>query len=350
MENPELNFVDEKECKQVCSTIIMSFCEQQGNKILAPRLNIGKSVIQLKATGNGMEHRKETEEDYSLRLCSISECLEYLKILTPAELVINSRDLIISSRKPGEMSKEPFSVNKLVLEEKDKMFPGGIIFVQNAELDIENLSFDFDKVEVKILEYLQISEKFNIQSKILGKQIKLLMPSNEPIDLGIQPFLSVYLPHILAKELKQEFIKKETVKLDIIGMICTTVKYMPFLLLKKKEEKGNEKKFDRLKIEGKSELRSEIIAKIGTYRLRKYTEVDVEDEDSKLSTLREFFKKSSKQLKLDKYSGTSGENASSSSESDPRSLKTDPKSLIGAIGKPKLNYGIQPTAVWVHRD
>lgn len=341
-QEPELAFVDEKECKQVCSTIIMSFCEKKGNKIWAPRLNIGKSVIQRKANDTGEEHLKETEEDYGLPL-SISECLEYLKILTPAELVINSRDLIKSSRKPEEISKEPFSVNKLVLEEKNKIFPGGIVFIENAILDIENLSFDVDKVEVKVLEYLQISETFNIQSRILGKEIELPIPDNGSLDLEIRPFLSVYLPHMVAKELKHEFIdekEEELANLDIIGMICSTVKYMPFIKFIEEKGKNNKMIYHRKRIKDRDELHSQVFYKIDKDILVECTTADIEIKANRWLVLREFLETCSDELERQKYS---------KKKSDHLSLKTNPKSLKSALDKPKLNYGIQPIAVWVYR-
>jgi hypothetical protein len=349
--SPELTFIDEKECRQVCSTLIMSFCEERGNQILAPRLNIGTSVIQAKAANNGDEYREGTERDYTLPL-SISECLEYLKILTPAELVINSRDLMISSRHPEERSREPFSVTRLVLEEKDKMFPGAIIFIENAELDIENLSFDVDKVEVKVLEYLQISETFNIQSRILGKPMELPMPDDGSLNLEIRPFLSLYLPHMLAKELKHVFIdeeKKELANLDIIGMVCSTVKYMPFLQFIEEQGEKNRKIYHRKKIKDRKELQSMIYNKIDKDILEECTTVDIEDESNRQTVLLEFLKVCKKELGRERFLGKRSKKIDYDTKSNHHSLKIDPKSLSNALGRPKLNYCIQPIAIWVYR-
>jgi hypothetical protein len=219
MKKGKLIFVDEKECRGVCSTVILSHCK--GDKRSECQfLSIGDTIIQKEEIG------------FKVSLSSAIESLQYLRIMTPAELAINVRSLMLNALDAKEKASEIYSIDNLVFGNLD-LYPDGIIFLNEGKLNIENLRFDVDRVEVRILRYLEISEGFDVQSQISGKNISIPIidetgakfKSEETTE--ISPFINIYLPHLFAKKLKTTY-EDDSILVDVIGLMKLTGGYVPF--------------------------------------------------------------------------------------------------------------------------
>ena len=223
MENGKLIFVDEKECGQACSTIILAHCQKE--KKDEPSISIGRTVIQ----------KKET--DYKIRLCDVKDVLGHLRMLTPSELAMNARELMMrlphirasDEKSPADESSDIgniFSVNGLVLRNFD-VHQGSVVFINRGKLDIKNLRYDVDKLEVRRLQN-EAFERFEVQTVLYGEKVKIPDKKGTSKDLEILPLIYMYVPYFLAKTLKEHFKSKPWVEIDVIGMVSLTESYICF--------------------------------------------------------------------------------------------------------------------------
>ena len=310
MEKGRLIFVDEKECRQVCSTVILAHCKDEQTRAKCPTLTIGESIIQ----------KKEIKKD--VPLSSASKTLEYLEVMTPAELAINVRSLMLGALGGKEKASEIYSVDSLVFGGLD-LFPDGIIFLNEGRLNIENLRFDVDRVEVRILRYLEVSERFDVQSQIYGKNIELPLvdesginfKSEEPTE--ISPFVYIYLPHLFAKKLRETYRHDDYILVDVIGMMRLTGGYIP------------------LKSDGRSITKTEgiidhIYTITGSDRLARF-------EGERKEKIKKYLEKTKEIQK----------NADKKTDVYPSLMYHKIEYLFKMISsKPYFNFGIQPIAIW----
>jgi hypothetical protein len=309
MKKGKLIFVDEKECRQVCSTVILSHCKK--NKKDCQSLSIGETIIQKKEIG------------FKVSLNSGIEPLQFLKIMTPAELAINVRLLMLDALDAKERVSEIYSIDNLVFGNLD-LYPDGIIFLNEGKLNIENLRFDVDRVEVRILRYLEISEGFDVQSQISGKKIPMPIIDetganfkSTEIETDFSPFINIYLPHLFAKKLKTTY-EDDFILVDVIGLMKLTGGYTP---LKSKTRSIT-----------KPERTVENIYKIvGSDRLARFG-------GGKKEKVRQYLKKT-KEIQ---------ETLDNKTDVFPSLMYHRLEYLINMISSkiPRFNFGIQPIAIW----
>ncbi|MGC1121740.1 MAG: hypothetical protein WBA22_11670 [Candidatus Methanofastidiosia archaeon] len=213
--------MDEKECREVCSTVILSHCKGEKRSSECQSLRIGDTIIQKEEIG------------FKVSLSSAIESLQYLRIMTPAELAINARSLMQNALDAKEKASEIYSIDNLIFGNLD-LYPDGIVFLNEGNLNMENLRFDVDRVEVRILRYLEISEGFDVQSQISGKKISIsIIDETEAsfksleMETDISPFINIYIPHLFAKKLKTTY-EDDSILVDVIGLMKLTGGYNPF--------------------------------------------------------------------------------------------------------------------------
>jgi hypothetical protein len=214
----KLIFVDEKDCREVCSTIILAHCKDKtGSGEKCPHITIGKTILQ------------KDEISKEIVLDSIKKALDFLEIMTPAELAISAGDLMADALKGEEKASEIYSIDTLIHRRKE-LFPDGIVFLSGGSLDLKNLSFDVDRMQVRILRYLEVSERFDVQCQLFGRKMEILNEDSESrkAKTEISAFIYAYLPHLFANMLKKQ--KLERIDVDILGLLRITHSYLPFRL------------------------------------------------------------------------------------------------------------------------
>lgn len=301
MENGKLIFVDEKECGQVCSTIILAHCPKGQQP--EPSINIGRTIIQKEGT------------NYNIKLCNLKDVLGYLKMLTPSELAINARDLM-TNKPPSEESSDReniFSVDGLVFRNFD-IHQGSVVYISGAKLDIKNLRYDVDKLEVRRLQ-TEVFERFEVQTVLYGDEVNIPNEKRTLVGMKIYPFIYMYIPYFLAKTLKEHF-EQTHIDLDIIGTISLTENYICF---KRKEGRFGSK---------------------GEFLGFLYDSIDgnvlkVEKENIDPLEIKSYFENGKEVYKELEEDGNL----------PPGS--TNPASLSKVIFEEKFDFGIKPVALWL---
>ncbi|MGD2248123.1 MAG: hypothetical protein PVF58_06925 [Candidatus Methanofastidiosia archaeon] len=314
MRKGKLIFVDEKECGQVCSTIILSHCNKKSEGEIS--INIGKTIVQKKDT------------NFDISLCNPPAVLDHLKILTPSELAINARELMtqlpyIKTSDGKSLDEEDsdieniFDVAGLVFRNFD-IHQGSIVFIRQGKLDIKNLRYDVEKLEVKRLQ-TEAFERFEVQTVLYGKEVIISNEEGTEKPVGIFPFIYMYIPYILAKTLKERFLheKNVNVNIDVIGIVSLTENYLCF-------------KRDESRFGDNNEFLQFMHDKIGRNVL------NVEKSNMNEDVLKNYLKSllpSYKKLK--KSYIVSGVN---------------PEFLLKALSKKRFDFGIRPIALWMYKS
>lgn len=302
--------MDEKECGPACSTIVLAHCQKDSNREYC--INIGRTLIQ------------KNDINYKIKLCDVSDVIGHLEILTPSELAINARELMLqapyitsSSKTIEEMTgiENPFSVDGIVFRNNFDIHQGSIIYIFRGKLDIKNLRYDVDKLEVRRLQ-METFERFEVQTVLYGEKIQISNKQGTLIDLEIYPFIYMYIPYFLAKTLKEHFGAQTCVDVDVIGMISLTENYLCF-----RKEKG---RFGDYR-----EFREFLYDKFNGNALK------VEKDQITDNLIKNYLQDSKKYY--DKLKKTA----------DIPLESTDPLSLSRVIFEEKFDFGIRPIALWL---
>lgn len=320
-EEARLIFLDEKECRQVCSTIILGHCREDKTKALY--MNIGKTLIQ------------RADTNYPIKLCSESDIIGHLKILTQAELAMNAWELMKKSLPGTGMGiEETYTLNRLVFGNLE-IFPDSIVFITDVELDIKNLRFDVDRVEVRILKHLEVSETFDVQSMLYGNRIQMPKKDRksgdvelEGIESNIFPFIYIYFPHLFAHMLRKNYSGE--IHVDLIGVMRLTGNYVPLAYT----EKLGDKKIQKI-IGDKKDIINNLMKEEDYEKL--CTKAPMRYKENKTEKIRCFVEKVHETLSKD------------NDVSSVQPLRKNTMAYINNNLKDELrlfNFGIQPIAIW----